>query len=494
MKRLRFLSLLLVIALFTTMAGVTVFAANNGPYEEAGSPAFIIFYGENENVQIYTANKNIKTGTIKGVSYDRKTNTLTLNNVSKLYGISANMMGEDFKIAVKGTNSLMGIMVWGDGYGSNLTITGDGTLILNKDKKVDAAIDVRAESTKGLLKIEKNVTLEMYAGKGNSVIQSSLTTNANKKQAIQIEGKTSSNLNVKQIKDKYTINEYIKAIDSSEREWLCKFEKDGKIYGGRTIWDDESFEPTGEYKMFEIKEDETLGTIGILVEEKVDPTKKGYKAVMEDEYNQEYLKDVLALDGWKHSFAMYVDSTDNKEYGVIDKTIHNVDTNTETRQVTVYNMVEYADYGCIAVPVKGMEELTEIPSNFVQKEKNSYYVFSYSAGGEYLKITGEKTQNVKKENLSLQKAKITSITNVKKKTALVKWKKVANAKKYQVQYSLNKKFGKAKKYKTKTITVKTTKCKLKKLKKNKKYFVRVRAVNNKKTGKWSYTKSIKIRK
>ena len=63
MKRLRFLSLLLVIALFTTMAGVTVFAANNGPYEEAGSPAFIIFYGENENVQIYTANKNIKTGT-----------------------------------------------------------------------------------------------------------------------------------------------------------------------------------------------------------------------------------------------------------------------------------------------------------------------------------------------------------------------------------------------------------------------------------------------
>ena len=230
MKRLRFLSLLLVIALFTTMAGVTVFAANNGPYEEAGSPAFIIFYGENENVQIYTANKNIKTGTIKGVSYDRKTNTLTLNNVSKLYGISANMMGEDFKIAVKGTNSLMGIMVWGDGYGSNLTITGDGTLILNKDKKVDAAIDVRAESTKGLLKIEKNVTLEMYAGKGNSVIQSSLTTNANKKQAIQIEGKTSSNLNVKQIKDKYTINEYIKAIDSSEREWLRKFEKDGKIY------------------------------------------------------------------------------------------------------------------------------------------------------------------------------------------------------------------------------------------------------------------------
>ena len=493
MKRLRFLSLLLVTALFTTMAGVTTFAANNGPYEEAGSPAFITFYSEKENVQIYSANKNNKTGTIKGVSFDRKTNTLTLNNVSKLYGISANMMGEDFKIAVKGTNSLMGIMVWGDGYGSNLTITGDGTLILNKDKKVDAAIDVRAESTKGLLKIEKNVTLEMYAGKGNSVIQSIGTTNDNTKQAIQIEGKTSSNLNVKQVKEKYTINEYIEALDSLDREWLCKFEKDGKIYGGRTIWDD-NFEATGEYKMFEIKEDETLGTIGILVEEKVDPTKKGYKAVMEDEYNQESLKDVLALDRWKHSIAMYVDSTDNKEYGVIDKIIHDVDTNTETRQVTVYNIIEYAGYGYVAVPVKGMEELTEIPSNLVNKEKNSYYVFSYSAGGEYLKITGEKTQNVKKENLSLQKAKITSITNVKKKTALVKWKKIANAKKYQVQYSLNKKFGKAKKFKTKTITVKTTKCKLKKLKKNKKYFVRVRAVNNKKTGKWSDIKSIKIRK
>ena len=147
-----------------------------------------------------------------------------------------------------------------------------------------------------------------------------------------------------------------------------------------------------------------------MVEEKCDPTKKGYKAVMEDEYNQESLKDVLALDRWKHSIAMYVDSTDNKEYGVIDKIIHDVDTNTETRQVTVYNIIEYAGYGYVAVPVKGMEELTEIPSNLVNKEKNSYYVFSYSAGGEYLKITGEKTQNVKKENLSLQKAKITSFS------------------------------------------------------------------------------------
>ena len=65
MKRLRFLSLLLVIALFTTMAGVTVFAANNGPYEEAGSPAFIIFYVKMKMFRFIQPTKILKQEQLK---------------------------------------------------------------------------------------------------------------------------------------------------------------------------------------------------------------------------------------------------------------------------------------------------------------------------------------------------------------------------------------------------------------------------------------------
>ena len=76
---------------------------------------------------------------------------------------------------------------------------------------------------------------------------------------------------------------------------------------------------------------------------------------------------------------------------------------------------------------------------------------------------------------------------------------MTGAKGYEVQYSLNKKFKKAK---TKTVDIKKTKklsLTIKKLKKSKTYYVRVRAYatdasGKKVPGKWSKTKKVKIRK
>ncbi|MCR5337808.1 MAG: fibronectin type III domain-containing protein [Lachnospiraceae bacterium] len=102
-----------------------------------------------------------------------------------------------------------------------------------------------------------------------------------------------------------------------------------------------------------------------------------------------------------------------------------------------------------------------------------------------------------KKAISLKKAAISSVKNKKKKTLLVKWKKVENATGYQVQYSLKKKF-KGKKAKTKTKETSKLKLKLKKLKKGKKYYVRVRAytiVDGQKVyGDWSTVKKIKVKK
>ena len=100
-------------------------------------------------------------------------------------------------------------------------------------------------------------------------------------------------------------------------------------------------------------------------------------------------------------------------------------------------------------------------------------------------------QTVKKPG----KVKITKAKNVKTKKLTVKWKKTSKAKGYQIQIATNKKFTKGKK--TKTLS-KTT-YSFKKLKKNKYYYVRVRAYvynsNHKKVyGSWSTVKKVKIKK
>lgn len=80
--------------------------------------------------------------------------------------------------------------------------------------------------------------------------------------------------------------------------------------------------------------------------------------------------------------------------------------------------------------------------------------------------------------------------NKKKKTVILTWKKAGGAKKYQIQYSQNKKFKKAK---TKTTAKKTYK--VTKLKKKKTYYFRVRAISaSGKKGSWSNPAKVKIKK
>ncbi len=89
---------------------------------------------------------------------------------------------------------------------------------------------------------------------------------------------------------------------------------------------------------------------------------------------------------------------------------------------------------------------------------------------------------------------IKSVKNIKKrKVKLILKKKVKNAAGYQVQYSVKKNFGRASSLTTKKKTVI-----IKKLKKNKTYYIRVRAYvpdgKEKVYGSWSKRKKVKIRK
>lgn len=83
-----------------------------------------------------------------------------------------------------------------------------------------------------------------------------------------------------------------------------------------------------------------------------------------------------------------------------------------------------------------------------------------------------------------------SLKNISKKTILVKYKKSANTKSYKIQYSTDKKFKKG----VKAKKTSATNCKIKSLKKNKIYYVRVCSLNGKQHSKWSNIKKIKIKK
>ena len=82
--------------------------------------------------------------------------------------------------------------------------------------------------------------------------------------------------------------------------------------------------------------------------------------------------------------------------------------------------------------------------------------------------------------------KLTKVKNVKKKSIQIKWKKIADVAGYQVSCGKKKKLTTA------------NSIKIKKLKKKKKYAVKVRAytvVDGKNVyGKWSKVKKIKIKK
>ena len=95
--------------------------------------------------------------------------------------------------------------------------------------------------------------------------------------------------------------------------------------------------------------------------------------------------------------------------------------------------------------------------------------------------------------VKINKIKGLVVKNQKKFKVKVIWKKLTNISGYQIQYAPNKKFKKAKRK-----TVKSTSVTIKKLKKKKTYFVRVRAyklVDGKKVyGKWSAVKKVKVKK
>ena len=127
------------------------------------------------------------------------------------------------------------------------------------------------------------------------------------------------------------------------------------------------------------------------------------------------------------------------------------------------------------------------PTNTETESKNTTATIDTASATTKNINTAASTSSSKKK---IARAKIKYAKNITKKSITIKYSKLANAKKYQIQYALNKKFTKS----VKTKSTRKLTYKIKKLKSKKTYYVRVRGINGKIIGKWSKSKKIKVKK
>ena len=131
------------------------------------------------------------TNSIAGMSYDRESNTLTLNDFkNKAAVIVTNMMGDDFKINLIGDNEIGSIGSYGDAWGGSINICGNGSLIINADKADDYSVALFAEGTDSVLSVADTCNVTIYSGTKAVVY-------------------TSDNLTNKPIRDKGTLKENV---------------------------------------------------------------------------------------------------------------------------------------------------------------------------------------------------------------------------------------------------------------------------------------------
>ena len=105
------------------------------------------------------------TNSIDGMSYDRESNTLTLNNYkSSTTVIVTNMMGDDFKINLVGDNEIGSIGSYGDAWGGSINICGNGSLVINADRTGDYGVAFFAEGTNSVLSVADTCNVTIYSG------------------------------------------------------------------------------------------------------------------------------------------------------------------------------------------------------------------------------------------------------------------------------------------------------------------------------------------
>ena len=165
------LAVILAVLLLMSALPLTAFAAESKPTPTSGPAEDVFIYGgaragvydtatrQNLSVVYYdytNGGLKINNSAVSGMTYDKPTNTLTVENVHQRDNeLFIWYMGDDFKLNVKGENEFGVIFVYNyfDFHSTSLNIIGDGTLTVNEQRRNDIAIQMVADGDHSLMQI-----------------------------------------------------------------------------------------------------------------------------------------------------------------------------------------------------------------------------------------------------------------------------------------------------------------------------------------------------
>ncbi|MBQ9413803.1 MAG: dockerin type I repeat-containing protein [Clostridia bacterium] len=261
--------------------------AGNGPYAEPdGYPAYITFFGVDDAGDViyqgdgYTPAQQIdafRNNVVimpapEGVTYDRETNTLTLDNLKQArWLLETEMMGDDLIINLVGHNELAKIVVLGDEWGGSVKFEGDGSLILNEDRLYESAIVFEPAGADVMMTVGKNVSLYFYGE--NAVMMDGVRTfdEVDSSELLIFEdGETTmeaSSVDNVRLRSSVFYEGYVlmasdTTIEAREVGQALRFDRnpDGAYACMEAAWIDENSDPVEGYELRGFVYSETFGT------------------------------------------------------------------------------------------------------------------------------------------------------------------------------------------------------------------------------------------
>jgi hypothetical protein len=158
---------------FPTLGNLDPDWAGDYAWNDLGLPELYVRYTDKDGNGHYLVRGEVwddtGLGPEEGISYDRDTNTLTMENFTGSV-LDMNLMGNGFTIRLIGDNYLDGITIWGAMYAGSLKFVGDGKLTIVEGS--EHGITMNAEMSQTCLMVDRGVTLDIYGAYGAIDIES----------------------------------------------------------------------------------------------------------------------------------------------------------------------------------------------------------------------------------------------------------------------------------------------------------------------------------
>ena len=416
------------IALTTVMAlsAAVVFTvpkaeAANGPCDEGDWAYAYIAVGNSETKDNIFSSQG--SNAIDGVSYDKASNTLTLNQYKNADNyIATNMMGDDFKIRLIGENEISSIVAYGDAWGGSVTICGDGSLTVNPKKQEDYGVRLYAEGTASVLSVENTCNVTIYAGQAGKVLY------------------TTGNLTNKVIKDNGTLQEtpqyqishpldiariYAKYYAYDPSTTNVVYTNGDSSYYTLTYSLNENDEITA-YNLYQLTKKEALGDIYYAV-------KIGSYDTMPEGYTQTVLDtDISYYDaewGSGGTSNLVINTATNEKYAMVYD--YDSETGSSVYRICALNdflgmdeqgrdevwLVDY-DNPVSVIPAASMGQDEQLPDGFKYDGEEQENVFNIEVSADKLTFTA-KTSSDDSENPSTPSVPDTGNDNTTTKDTMI---------------------------------------------------------------------------